>query len=133
MSDLFARYDAWVDHRAELTAMEEQGGPPPGDWHYSDDEAVELLDMAMHALCIARDGVRAIAEALSDHYYAYGVGFTCSEAGAYYDAQIALGLPEQAEHFMRHHAESDLPDEGDLHEPVGDHGWRERDGLPTDA
>ena len=86
--------------------------------------------MTEDELQVVRDGVSGICEALGDHFYCYEVGFTCSEAEGFYEALLALDLPGEAEHFMRHHAESDMPREGDLHRPVGDRGWERIDPAP---
>jgi hypothetical protein len=45
-------YQEWADHRADLVAQEERGSPFPhaGDWHDSDDRAVELLRRAAQLL-----------------------------------------------------------------------------------
>lgn len=58
---------------------------------------------------------RAISEALSDHWFAYDVGFTCSEAESLYDAMVAVGCLAEADWFMLCHADSDDAEEGDLH------------------
>lgn len=46
-SKLLDDYVEWTRERIRLSSLEERGGPPPGEWHYSDDQAVELLEVAM--------------------------------------------------------------------------------------
>jgi hypothetical protein len=126
MTELFNDYAYWESHRADLWEHEDTGGPPARDWQASDDEAVDLLARAMLALTACRDALSETGEAISDHWQAYRCGFTCSEAEALYEAYRHVGLDMLAEHFMCEHAESD-DEESDLHETVGEEGWRRKD------
>lgn len=65
-----------------------------------------------------RVAFETISEALGDIQSVYEVGFTCSEAEALYEAMVAVGATDQAEHFMTWHSTLDDPDEGDIHRPV---------------
>lgn len=143
MSNLLERYEAWSAQRQAIFDVEGETGVLDHDAiHNNEDDACDLLDKLAEALKAVREGVAAISDALGDHWAFYQCGFTCSEAEAFYEANLALGLEHEAEFFMRHHAESD-DDIEDQHEPLYEYptnsdcvsGWRRKDhdGSSTDT
>lgn len=72
---------------------------------------------------VVAEAMRFAAVAIIDGQH--GGMFTCIEAERFYEALTFLGMTEEAELFMRDHAEHD-DDNCDLHKPVGVDGWERR-------
>jgi hypothetical protein len=51
LAQVLVEYDAWADARAETSAKEASGNfPPPDEWHWSDDTAVDLLHQIVNII-----------------------------------------------------------------------------------
>lgn len=132
MANFYKRHAEWLNQRHALSAQEESGDfPRPDDWHASDDDAVTLLGEARDLLATCAEALSACHEAFVMHMSEQGATFTCSEAGALYDAYRAAGLEALAESFMAYHADTDV--EEDLHVPIYSTefpdcpvGWRDK-------